>query len=326
MIASAGTGKTFRQVEEVRTALEAGAAPGSILATTFTNKAAAELVERARSRLIGEGHADQAAGLLSARVGTVNSVFGRTVGDFALNAGRSPVTDVIPEEHRRRVFAIAAESAIGRYASEMIPIAQRLDIDDWTDHVRELAGLVRQNDIDPSQLEGHADRSWEGCRALFPPLSDETGDVLDARIRDALAEVRDALNKSTDTTQTTAKVKERVEEAFAVLASGRDLPWSRWAAVSKLKPAKKSVGLVQPVVGAAMAHAAHPRLHADLEAYIRGVYSAAAEALETYADYKATNGLVDFVDQEHEALGLLDNAEVSERLRETLSRVFVDEF
>ena len=117
VVASAGTGKTFRLVEEIGAAIAAGAAPGSILATTFTNKAAAELVERARSKLIGEGQADQAAGLLSARVGTVNSVFGRIVSDFAVNAGRSPVTDVIPEERQGRVFAIAAESAIGAVRS-----------------------------------------------------------------------------------------------------------------------------------------------------------------------------------------------------------------
>ena len=326
VIASAGTGKTFRLVEEVRTALEAGASPGSILATTFTNRAAAELVERARSKLIGEGHADEAAGLLSARVGTVNSVFGRIVGDFALNAGRSPVTNVIPEEHRGRVFAIAAESAIARRAGKMIPVAQRLDIEDWTDHVRELAGIVRQNDIDPSALEDHAERSWNGFRAILPERADEPGDALDAQLRDALAEVREALKHSSDTTRTTAAVRERVDEDAAVLASGRDLPWSRWAALAKLKPAKASVDLVQPIVDRAMAHAAHPQLHADIEAYIREIYGTAAEALGTYTDYKATNGLVDFVDQEHEALRLLDNAGVAERLRETLSRVFVDEF
>ena len=59
---------------------------------------------------------------------------------------------------------------------------------------------------------------------------------------------------------------------------------------------------------------------------ILGVYRTAAEALQIYADYKASNGLVDFIDQEHEALRLLDKPEVAEHLQETLSRVFVDEF
>ena len=326
VVASAGTGKTFRLVEEIGAAIAAGAAPGSILATTFTNKAAAELVERARSKLIGQGQADQAASLLSARVGTVNSVFGRIVSDFAVNAGRSPVTDVIPEQRQGRVFAIAAESAIGRYARDMIPIAQRLDINDWTDDVRQLAGLIRQNDIDSAQLDDHADRSFKGCIALFPPLSDKTGDALDARLREGLAATREALKNSNDTTQKTATVKQRVEEAVAVLESGRDLSWSWWARLAKLNPAKQSTDVVEPLVDAALKHAAHPKLHADLKSYIRGIYRTAADALALYAEYKDAHGLVDFIDQEHLALQLLDDAPVAERLRETLSRVFVDEF
>ena len=83
---------------------------------------------------------------------------------------------------------------------------------------------------------------------------------------------------------------------------------------------------MQPLVDVAGRHPAHPDLHADLQAYILGVYRTAAEALGGYGRYKATNGLVDFIDQEREALRLLDRPEVGERLRETLSRVFVDEF
>ena len=82
------------------------------MATTFTNKAAAELVERSRSKLVGEGKADQAAGLLVARVGTVNATFGKIVSEFALNAGRSPVADVIAGQRQKQMFSISAEAAI----------------------------------------------------------------------------------------------------------------------------------------------------------------------------------------------------------------------
>ena len=326
VIASAGTGKTFRLIEEVQKAIDAGAATSSIMATTFTNKAAAELVERARSKLIGEGKADQAAGLLSARVGTVNSVFGKIVGEFALNAGRSPVADVIPEERQARMFAISAEEAIARRAGEVIPVAQRLEIENWEDDVRRLADLARQNDIDGVSLEDHAQRSWSGLRAIFPEPPQETGSSLNTSLQVALAEVEAQLEGGSDTTKATAGVKQQIAEASAVFQSGRDLSWASWARLAKLKPANSSVDIVRPVVDIAMQHAAHPGLHADLKAYIRGVYRAASAALNVYADYKAANGLVDFIDQEHEALRLLDAPEVAGRLRETLSRVFVDEF
>ena len=325
-IASAGTGKTTRLVDKIEEAIDAGADTKSILATTFTNKAAAELVERARSRLIADGKADQASGLLSARVGTVNATFGRIVSEFALNAGRSPVADVISEERQERLFAISAEAAIAQHAGRMIPIAQRLEIDGWEEHVRRLADLVRQNDIDPACLNDQAERCWRRFRSMLPEPLEHTGEAVDAFLRSALLKAGTDLRASIDSTKKTAAVREQIDEACAVLDSGRDLSWQRWAQLSKLSPAVSSRAIVQPVVDAAMRHAAHPGLHSDVRAYIRGIYRAAMAALGTYADYKATNGLVDFIDQEHEALQLLDEPDVSNRLRETVSRVFVDEF
>ena len=326
VVASAGTGKTTRLVNEILKAVDTGIATNSIMATTFTNKAAVELVKRIRSSLIADGRADQAAGLLAARVGTVNATFGNIVCEFALDAGRSPVADVILEQRQKWIFSISAEAAIARHAGEIIPIAQRLEIEDWQDHVLELADLVRQNDIDPAQLEEHADISWTGFRTILLEPLEQTGGELGTLIREALAEVKAALDAGIDQTKATASVKEKVEEAIAILESGRDLSWMWWARLSKLKPAKSSVSVVQPVVDVATKHAANPNLHDDLKAYIRIVYQTTAEALTIFAEYKAANGLVDFIDQEHEALRLLDNAEVSVRLRETLSRVFVDEF
>ena len=65
--ASAGTGKTTRLTEEIANAVHAGVESRSVLATTFTNKAAAELIERARGRLIDEGRTEAATGLLGAQ-------------------------------------------------------------------------------------------------------------------------------------------------------------------------------------------------------------------------------------------------------------------
>ena len=325
-IASAGTGKTTQLVGKIQEAIDSGTDARSILATTFTNKAAAELVERARSSLIGAGRAEQASGLLSARVGTVNSTFGGIVGEFALNVGRSPVADVISEERQERMFAIAAEAALAQHAGRLIPVAQRLEVASWEDDVRKLADLVRQNDIDPACLDEHAERSWERFRRILPEAMEQSAQAVDASLRDALRKAREDLRTGIDTTKKTAGVRETIDEACAVHDSGRNLSWRQWAQLSKLSPAVSSQPVVQPVVDIAMRHAAHPGLHSDIRAYIDGIYSAAAAALGAYAEYKATNGLIDFIDQEHVALRLLDDPDVADRLRETLSRVFVDEF
>ena len=51
LLASAGTGKTFQLANHFAGLLMAGAAPESILATTFTRKAAGEILDRVLKRL-----------------------------------------------------------------------------------------------------------------------------------------------------------------------------------------------------------------------------------------------------------------------------------
>src|SRR3546814_19349277 len=78
----------------------AGRPPETFRATTFTIKAADELIERARAELFLRGEAEAATRLLSARFGTVNAVCGQIVAEFALDLGRSPAPAVIGEATR----------------------------------------------------------------------------------------------------------------------------------------------------------------------------------------------------------------------------------
>ncbi len=324
--ASAGTGKTTRLTEEIANTVRTDIESRSVLATTFTNKAAAELIERARGRLIDEGLTAAATGLLGAQVGTVNSVFGHLVGRFALEAGRSPVADVIPEERMASVFAAASEPAIAQFAPQMIPIAQRLGIENWEEDLRKICDLVRQNDIDPNTLNDYAERSWNGLAGLLVPPVAESPEALDDALAEALRSSAAAIDAGSDTTKTTKKVRDIIGEALAVIDSGRSLPWSSWARLSKLSPAVASVDAVAPVLELTARHPAHPGLHRDLEQYIRGIFACASDALQHYARFKETNGLVDFVDQEHQALQLLARPDVVDRLHETTRVAFVDEF
>ena len=59
-LASAGTGKTFALVEAAFAALDTGFPPEKLVAVTFTVKAAGELVERIRKRLVSAGRAADA--------------------------------------------------------------------------------------------------------------------------------------------------------------------------------------------------------------------------------------------------------------------------
>lgn len=331
--ASAGTGKTHRLTTEVRDAVSAGTAASAVLATTFTTRAAAELVSRARAMLVEAGRRQDAELLLAGRFGTVNSVFGALLREFAFEGGRSPVTEVIPEERAQSLFRMAADVAIGDHVDRLQPIAERLgyvegggrDVS-WRDLVSQVVALSRANGIAAEELGGSRDRSWLGLESLLEPVrKGETADSLDKALA-ASVDVAMRAAGTGDGTKATLAALQRLKDAGAALASGRPLAWQQWAQLAKVKAAKASDPLLDGVRTAAAAHARHPRLRNDLEAMIRGVFDCAAEALVAFRSYKLARGLVDFSDQEAEALRLLDRPEVTRVLAQRLELALVDEF
>ncbi|MGH8310376.1 MAG: UvrD-helicase domain-containing protein, partial [Steroidobacteraceae bacterium] len=89
--AGAGSGKTYRLTVELERALvEEGIRPSRVIGTTFTVKAAAELRERVRERLIQAGRAQLAEQTAQALIGTVHSVCERLLRRFAFELGLSP--------------------------------------------------------------------------------------------------------------------------------------------------------------------------------------------------------------------------------------------
>lgn len=331
--ASAGTGKTHRLTAEVRDAVSAGTAASAVLATTFTTRAAAELVSRARAMLVEAGKRQDAERLLAGRFGTVNSVFGALLREFAFEGGRSPVTEVIPEERAQALFRMAADKAIGDYADRLQAIAERLgyvegggrDVS-WRDLVSQVVALSRANGIAAEQLGDSRDRSWLGIGSLLEPArKGETAEGLDTALATSVADAIRVAGAG-DGTKTTVTALQRLKDAGAALASGRPLSWQQWAQLAKIKAAKASDPLLDGVRLAAAAHARHPRLSKDIESMIRGVFDCAAEALVAFRAYKLARGLVDFADQEAEALRLLDRPEVTRILAERLELALVDEF
>ncbi len=191
--ASAGTGKTYRLTEMIEAETIEGCKPETILATTFTVRAAEELRERIRGSLLKNGLAAQAIRLLGARIGTVDSVCGGLIGEFALGLGLSPVAEVISDEAQTKVFRKAADGAIARYATELDDLARRLghfdgqEHYDWRMDVNNIVSSARANDMAAEKFQDFARRSAEGFARVAPkPLAGETEAGLDAELSAAI--------------------------------------------------------------------------------------------------------------------------------------------
>ncbi len=325
--ASAGSGKTYTLSKTLVEALSGNVRPEAVLATTFTNKAAAELIERVRTDLFKAQKWDYAQRIFDGHVGTVNSVCGRLLKEFAFELGLSPVQDVLPEDDNFFIFERAVAPVVEKYSREIDAIAERFEIEDWRSILRDIINKIRTNDIDPGSLSKSYEWSWKTFQDILPAPSKTGEDRIDRDLADAIEDTYTALKQNpSDTTKATQEVMKKLEIHRRTRAEVSSLSWPEWVRFSKLTPGAKSRDICEKLTDAAKNHASHPRLHRDIETFIRLLFVCAGEAVVAFAQFKEKNGIVDFVDQEKLALELLRIPEVQERLKKDLEIVFVDEF
>lgn len=114
--AAAGSGKTSVLVERfVRAVREDGIAPGSILAITFTERAAGELRARVRARLLERGDREAARDTEAAFVGTFHGFCARLLRAHPLAAGLDPDFAIIDEGLAGRLRERAFEAAVREF-------------------------------------------------------------------------------------------------------------------------------------------------------------------------------------------------------------------
>lgn len=325
--ASAGSGKTYRLTEKLAEALRQGIEPEEILATTFTNKAAAELQERARLSLLNKDEWEKAQRIFDGYVGTVNSVCGRLLKDFAFEAGLSPTLDVLPEGEDQAIYERAIAAVVEKHAPEIDPVAQRFGLDTWREEVKKISDLARTNNISPLSLKESADQSFATFQKLLPqPYPEPTENYLDQTLWQAISEAVESLKDTTDTTKKTLGVMEELQKFLRRETQNTVLPWVEWVRLTKLDPGVKSKEIVSKVTEVASLHPRHPRFQQDIQNIIANLFGCAAEAMQAFSDFKMRHGLIDFIDQESLCFHLLKNPEVRASLQEKLRLILVDEF
>ncbi|WP_428100543.1 UvrD-helicase domain-containing protein [Candidatus Rariloculus sp.] len=329
--AGAGSGKTYRLTEELEQALSGGTVtPAAVIGTTFTVKAATELHDRVRTRLVERGRPLLSEQMAQALIGTVHSVCGRLLTRFAFELGLSPEINVASVEDGARLFNQALDEVLSAdRVREMNLRAERLGLVDaragtsWQDHVRKIASQARSNDIDPSVLPTMGRESAERFLGYFPEVScgDAARKVLLTAVKKAIVDI----DLVADTTKTTRGYVGNLRSAVAELH--RDsCRWTLWISLSKWAPAKRSADSASPVRAAAAVYDRHAGFHDDIRRYIEDVFAIAAETLSSFQRLKTERGLVDYDDMEQLTLRALDEPAVAQRLNEEVELLFVDEF
>lgn len=325
--AGAGSGKTHRLTQILHQELTGQCIrPSGVIATTFTRRAAAELRERVRAHLLEQGSFALANSIGLARIGTVNSVCGQLIERFAFEAGL-PADQLVLEEAAAATLLSKAIDVVmdGAEMSTFLTVARRLGLEeDWKGALQTLVKLIRSNDIPADEVPSFALANAEELLAHFPsPTREDLSAGLAHAIRVALPEIelRAAEGGKKNTNEYLALLR-MVDRGLANDAT----TWGEWLKLSKLLPEARLKVLVEPIADIAGRAAEHKKLHADVREYLAQIFDLAARVLTVYAESKRELGVLDFTDQEHRLLGLLEDPVVAETLGDELDLLMVDEF
>jgi ATP-dependent exoDNAse (exonuclease V) beta subunit len=324
--AGAGSGKTYRLTQILSEELTSNRAQAAgVIATTFTKKAASELRERVREHLLAEGKFALANAMGQARIGTVNSVCGSFLERFAFEAGLATEQQVLEENQSALLIKTAIDEAVGgSEIAKLNTLAYRFGIEEWQKSLKALVDKARANNISHEALPEMAEANALALLANFPPADAEdlTQATLD-RIKFCLVELKPAIEASTK--KNSREYLDKLLE-FQRRLAGNYAAWSEWVALSKASPEAKFKPLIEPINEMLLRCDRHAGLHADLRNFLKLMFDLAAQTLHFYAQRKRELGVVDFADQEHLLLELLDNPSVAAALAEELDLLLVDEF
>ncbi len=330
--AGAGSGKTYRLTEEMVRLLRTEVRASGVIATTFTTKAAAELQERVRVKLLEEGLTDEANALTNALIGTVHGLGVKLLKRFAFLAGVSPQVDIIADEDQQIFFnrSLATVLRLDRIR-EMEKYSVRLGLSkneyyDWRQEIKRLTDTARANDFSTEVLQKSRDNSISTLTAFLGTVAPVSGEVLSQNFTNEIRATIDRLEANDDVTKKTEKVVDVLKGMLRKIDLGDSLNWHEWVKISKLSVGAKSREDIADLIDLARNHDTHPEFHADIKNYLTTIFDIAIEAIQEYETYKKQRGLIDYIDMEIQVKRLLDQQTVRDILSSELDLLMVDEF
>lgn len=340
--AGAGSGKTYRLTSEMVDLLASGTVRANgIIATTFTNKAAAELQERVRVRLLEEGYSKEADDLTNALIGTVHGLGVKLLKRFAFEAGVSPEVAIIADEDQQLLFNKSLSTVLNHNRVETVEkLCDKLGLHkrerfDWRRIVKQVTEVARTNDFGEPILEKSKHLSFETFKQFLSNQelqpNQSTDNQLDThkwqnQALETLENTIHNLEAGIDGTKVTLTAIKDLKNLSNELKTRGELFWHQWVKISKIKVGAKSRDTIEDLKTIAQKHVEHPDFQNDIKQFIHNIFDIAIASIHEYDKYKKSRGLIDYTDMEVLIKELLKQESVQEVLREELDLLMVDEF
>lgn len=319
--ASAGSGKTTAIENDVVARLKVGdIQPNQIMAVTFTTAAATELKTRISQKLLKEGLPESAFEFMSSRVGTVHSILGQLLNDYAFELGMSPKQEVIEEADQKKLIYECLENIIHidelTYFNEL---AARLCNSNWQESILSVIESIRINRFDSELIKSFINKSIRFLSQHLPKADPSiTLDRFYTLLKKAIEDAKQISNP-------TKGLENAISECERILNSS-PLTWENWWKVSKLNPTKIGIPAFEKIKALGADILKCSQFQNDIRDFISQMLNIAEDVIEKYAELKYQRGFIDFIDQEVIALKALDITVIRERLQNEIKYLIVDEF
>ena len=302
--AGAGSGKTYRLTQEMVQLLRGGARASGIIGTTFTSKAAAELQERVRTKLLEEGLTQQANDLSNALIGTVHGLGVKLLQRFAFEAGVSPQVSIIADEDQQMLFnqSLAQILTYDRVEGinilcDKLGLSKKTGSYDWRRDVRQLVDVARANAFSKDVLELSKKRSFDTFQAfLGEPYTSEI--PYNDKLTDLLNQTVDALEGGADETKVTSDALGELKILRNDMRQRGSLQWFQWVKIGKLKIGAKSKEIAKELMDFSKIHTQFPEFQNNIRNYIYSLFDIVIEGIAEYERYKKQRGLIDYTDMD----------------------------
>lgn len=340
--AGAGSGKTTKLTKILSEKLGSKEyKPSEVILTTFTELAASEFREKSRERLYNDKHADVAAELDSATIGTVHSVALSFIQKYWYLIGVSPDMKVMSEDDLQVYISESLGNSVEKedleffrsYGSffDLKDSQSHVDLDSWKSQLLAIIDKENNYDVDIEQSKKNSckvvEQIFNSKTALNHQLLAKFTEAFDSRIggysdsvKNKVQSILDGLKNKTVTYATIIKLYKELTKDKPYMGKG-----NRQALKDALGD-RNYDDLVENLKAYQMSSVGDDSPGGMMKKMINILFEIAKKWKDGFNEFKAKRHIIDYNDMERLFLKLLSMPQVSAEIKGTYKLMMVDEF